>query len=358
MRNSLDTTVARATVLAAILLGAESRAQHQSVSTTGACSPAMVDNFGSININCGLNAEAILPHLKELQTNSSNDKILSSIKEMRKLLERLGAASAAPRAQLARLGIGWSREAFGEALEMGHLSVLQLFLSGRDKMDIYGRYKNSYAIVHFVSQGGHLDNFEQIFQLLLDNGLDVDHEFRLEWSPHSTLAEHAVEAGNVKAFQIIWDKSNEKDAIRAMVEERLGNAQQVQRNAHRPRSRSRTADPGGLLRMLLIMEPHHVFSMRGYELRYESGESGKAMPGAGVYDGSDGWFLLLDTNSLVRSVTYEIGGESHTVEYTTRLPVDRGALDKPVIPVRISMTDAVGRALGPLTIELDREDLP
>lgn len=322
--------------------------------TSGACSPAIVNNSGSIVINCGPDSEELVRILNEFLANSSKEEIMVTLRRMREDLAWLRKANSGPRKELANLGISWTSEAFGEALQRGDTRVLKLFLAGG--MDLYGEYDGGYAIAKFISVSHSIGNFKEIFQLLMTYKLDVDHELKAPLSAWKSLAEHAVAAGSVEAFQLIWDASKERETIRTMVRAWVAEEQMEQRRAH-PLSVRSVGREEGLLKMLLIAESDNTFLLRGHEVRYETGASGRASPKSRLYDGPDGWFLLLDTTSLVREVTYEINGHRRTVERTTRLPIELSELGRALTPVRIEMVDAIGRIIGPITVDIDFEDL-
>jgi hypothetical protein len=297
---------------------AEAQQTHQK--SSGPCSPPINGNSGVINVNCVIGAE-----------NTDSD----------------------PRRSLAKMGVSWTDDAFGEALLRGDVPVLKLFLAGG--MKPYGKNRDNPVLVRFMLGARDIDNFEVVLQLLVSYGLDIDHVLKAQGLERSrTLASHVVDSKSVQAFRVVWGLSKKQADIRSMLEHRVAQAQKDQRART---NRFSEEDEKTLLLMLEIAAPDRAFILKGYKVTHETGASGRASPKFRTYAGADGWFLLLDTTSLVKSVSYKIGGKRRTAERTTRLPVERDDFRNPVTPVQIEVLDVRDRKLGPLTISVDVEDM-
>lgn len=245
------------------------------------------------------------------------------------------------RKELAKRNIPWDTESFGKALVQGDAVAVKLFL--KSKIDIYGECRGTYAVAKFISDTKHLKNFEHIFQLLLQHGLNVDHKLEERLSPGmTTLAEHAVAAEHSRAFRLLWSNSRKKDVarIRQTIEQKIA-ALQIARHPERgPKAPSGEVGGKALLQMLLELDRNNRFVLRGHK----------------VHAGPDGWALVLETNSVVAQVLYEINTERKTVQNTGRLPIQLEDFKKPRTPVHIEARDVHGRTLQE-TLFIDREEI-
>ncbi|WP_160174509.1 hypothetical protein [Archangium violaceum] len=245
------------------------------------------------------------------------------------------------RTELATRGIPWGTEAFCQALIHGDETAVTLFLKGR--IDLYGECQKTYAIAKFISDTKELGNFERIFNLLLKHGLNVDHKLKQRLSSGmTTLAEHAVAAEHLRAFQLLWKASKKKEAarIRAAIEKKIAERQKEQHGDGASKAQAGDTGRAALIKMLLELDRSNQFMLTGYK----------------AHAGPVGWVLELETNSIVDQISYEINNERKTVWNTTWLPIAIEGFTKPHTPVHVEARDVHGRALQ-VTLLIDREDL-
>jgi hypothetical protein len=103
--------------------------------------------------------------------------------------------SADPRKELANLGVAWTGDAMLEAVRTGDLRVLELFLAGR--MNLYNASSQGRPLPVMLALND--GNAPDVLQRLLDNGLDINHLYRVHGGldpVRTTLLGRAIERGN------------------------------------------------------------------------------------------------------------------------------------------------------------------